>query len=63
MEDHPHLKTPAMMVRMHKGAEKKAFRCVCQEEDDTVKMRVSLSKDLMAIKDIFGISGLGLRGK
>ncbi|KAL9248487.1 3-ketoacyl-CoA synthase 4-like protein [Drosera capensis] len=37
------------VVRTHKGAEDKAFRCVYQEQDDAGKTGVSLSKDLMAI--------------
>ncbi|KAL6954227.1 Protein Nef [Sarracenia purpurea var. burkii] len=37
------------VVRTHKGADDKAFRCVYQEQDDTGKTGVSLSKDLMAI--------------
>nr|QYJ54442.1 3-ketoacyl-CoA synthase-like protein [Consolida ajacis] len=36
-------------VRTHRGADDKAFRCVYQEEDDTGRVGVSLSKDLMAI--------------
>ncbi|KAJ0257387.1 3-ketoacyl-CoA synthase 4 [Hirschfeldia incana] len=37
------------VVRTHRGADDKAFRCVYQEEDDTGRTGVSLSKDLMAI--------------
>ncbi|KAK7352120.1 hypothetical protein VNO80_17538 [Phaseolus coccineus] len=37
------------VVRTHKGADDKAFRCVYQEQDDIGKTGVSLSKDLMAI--------------
>ncbi|KAI3460327.1 hypothetical protein Pfo_016990 [Paulownia fortunei] len=37
------------VVRTHKGADDKAFRCVCQEQDNAGKTGVSLSKDLMAI--------------
>ncbi|KAL1534841.1 Protein Nef [Salvia divinorum] len=37
------------VVRTHKGADDKAFRCVYQEEDDEGKIGISLSKDLMAI--------------
>ena len=37
------------MVRTHKGADDKAFRCVYQEQDEVGKTGVSLSKDLMAI--------------
>ncbi|XP_050366453.1 3-ketoacyl-CoA synthase 4 [Argentina anserina] len=37
------------VVRTHKGADDKAFRCVYQEQDDQGKTGVSLSKDLMAI--------------
>ncbi|XP_020209310.1 3-ketoacyl-CoA synthase 4 [Cajanus cajan] len=37
------------VVRSHKGADDKAFRCVYQEQDDVGKTGVSLSKDLMAI--------------
>ncbi|CAA2994388.1 3-ketoacyl- synthase 4 [Olea europaea subsp. europaea] len=37
------------VVRTHKGADDKAFRCVYQEQDDARKIGVSLSKDLMAI--------------
>ncbi|VAH11157.1 unnamed protein product [Triticum turgidum subsp. durum] len=36
-------------VRTHKGADDKAFRCVYQQEDESGKRGVSLSKDLMAI--------------
>ncbi|KAK7291194.1 hypothetical protein RIF29_06140 [Crotalaria pallida] len=37
------------VVRTHRGADDKAFRCVYQEQDDAGKIGVSLSKDLMAI--------------
>ncbi|QHO30183.1 3-ketoacyl-CoA synthase [Arachis hypogaea] len=37
------------VVRTHKSADDKAFRCVYQEQDDDGKTGVSLSKDLMAI--------------
>eukprot|EP00252_Welwitschia_mirabilis_P008088 TRINITY_DN19796_c0_g1_i2.p1 TRINITY_DN19796_c0_g1~~TRINITY_DN19796_c0_g1_i2.p1 ORF type:complete len:517 (+),score=28.37 TRINITY_DN19796_c0_g1_i2:291-1841(+) len=37
------------VVRTHKGADDKAFRCVYQEQDDAGKLGVSLSKELMAI--------------
>ncbi|XP_074358717.1 3-ketoacyl-CoA synthase 4-like [Apium graveolens] len=37
------------VVRTHRGADDKAFRCVYQEEDNAGKIGVSLSKDLMAI--------------
>lgn len=37
------------IVRTHKGADDKAFRCVYQEQDDQGKTGVSLSKELMAI--------------
>ncbi|PKA62028.1 3-ketoacyl-CoA synthase 4 [Apostasia shenzhenica] len=37
------------VVRTHRGADHKAFRCVYQEQDDDGKVGVSLSKDLMAI--------------
>ncbi|KAH7567259.1 hypothetical protein ACOSP7_010939 [Xanthoceras sorbifolium] len=37
------------VVRTHKGADDKAFRCVFQEQDDDGKTGVSLSKELMAI--------------
>nr|QYJ54445.1 3-ketoacyl-CoA synthase-like protein [Consolida ajacis] len=37
------------VVRTHKGADDKAFRCVYEEEDTQGKKGVSLSKDLMAI--------------
>ncbi|KAK7310631.1 hypothetical protein RJT34_08250 [Clitoria ternatea] len=37
------------VVRTHKGADDKAFKCVYQEEDEVGKTGVSLSKDLMAI--------------
>ncbi|GFY95867.1 3-ketoacyl-CoA synthase 4 [Actinidia rufa] len=37
------------VVRTHKGADDKAFRCIYQEQDNTGTAGVSLSKDLMAI--------------
>ncbi|KMT00437.1 hypothetical protein BVRB_9g217390 [Beta vulgaris subsp. vulgaris] len=37
------------VVRTHRGADDKAFKCVYQEQDDVGKTGVSLSKDLMAI--------------
>ncbi|OVA18725.1 FAE1/Type III polyketide synthase-like protein [Macleaya cordata] len=37
------------VVRTHRGADDKAFKCVYQEQDEVGKMGVSLSKDLMAI--------------
>lgn len=37
------------VVRTHKGADDKAFRCVFEEEDKEGKVGISLSKDLMAI--------------
>ncbi|CAA7013595.1 unnamed protein product [Microthlaspi erraticum] len=37
------------VVRTHRGADDKAFRCVYQEQDVTGRTGVSLSKDLMAI--------------
>ncbi|KAJ8767235.1 hypothetical protein K2173_013632 [Erythroxylum novogranatense] len=37
------------VVRTHKGADDKAFKCVYQEQDAKGKTGVSLSKDLMAI--------------
>ncbi|OVA18726.1 FAE1/Type III polyketide synthase-like protein [Macleaya cordata] len=37
------------VVRTHRGADDKAFKCVYQEQDEAGKMGVSLSKDLMAI--------------
>ncbi|CAN0905855.1 3-ketoacyl-CoA synthase 4 [Linum grandiflorum] len=37
------------VVRTHRGADDKAFRCVYQEQDPNGKTGVSLSKDLMAI--------------
>ncbi|XP_020571945.1 3-ketoacyl-CoA synthase 4-like [Phalaenopsis equestris] len=37
------------VVRTHRGADDKAYRCVYQEQDDDGKVGVSLSKDLMAI--------------
>ncbi|PIN12181.1 Very-long-chain 3-oxoacyl-CoA synthase [Handroanthus impetiginosus] len=37
------------VVRTHKGSDDTAFRCVYQEQDESGKTGVSLSKDLMAI--------------
>ncbi|RZS09719.1 hypothetical protein BHM03_00040833 [Ensete ventricosum] len=37
------------IVRTHRGADDRAFRCVYQEQDEVDKVGVSLSKDLMAI--------------
>ncbi|XP_027098702.2 3-ketoacyl-CoA synthase 6-like [Coffea arabica] len=37
------------VVRTHKGADDKAYRCVFEEEDPEGKSGISLSKDLMAI--------------
>ncbi|KAI3807314.1 hypothetical protein L1987_23240 [Smallanthus sonchifolius] len=37
------------VVRTHCGSDDKAFRCVYQEQDESGKTGVSLSKDLMAI--------------
>ncbi|KAK4785811.1 hypothetical protein SAY86_002500 [Trapa natans] len=37
------------VVRTHKGANDKAYRCVHQEEDREGKVGINLSKDLMAI--------------
>ncbi|XP_021859890.2 3-ketoacyl-CoA synthase 6 [Spinacia oleracea] len=37
------------VVRTHKGADDKAFKCVYQEEDPEGKVGISLQKDLMAI--------------
>ncbi|KAJ8762318.1 hypothetical protein K2173_007475 [Erythroxylum novogranatense] len=37
------------VVRTHRGADDKSFRCVYQEQDDTGKTGVSLSKELMAV--------------
>ncbi|TVU25098.1 hypothetical protein EJB05_27578 [Eragrostis curvula] len=36
-------------VRTHHGADDRAFRCVFQEEDETGRVGVALSKDLMAV--------------
>ncbi|KAK6161464.1 hypothetical protein DH2020_004845 [Rehmannia glutinosa] len=36
-------------VRTHKGADDKSYGCVFQEEDETTRVGVSLSKDLMAV--------------
>ncbi|CAA0828286.1 3-ketoacyl-CoA synthase 11 [Striga hermonthica] len=36
-------------VRTHKGADDRSYSCVFQEEDDSHKVGVSLSKDLMAV--------------
>ncbi|XP_074287373.1 3-ketoacyl-CoA synthase 6-like [Silene latifolia] len=37
------------VVRTHKGADDKAYKCVFQEEDKEGKVGISLQKDLMAI--------------
>ncbi|KAK4346800.1 hypothetical protein RND71_033139 [Anisodus tanguticus] len=37
------------VVRTHKGADDKAFRCVFQQEDPQGKVGINLSKDLMVI--------------
>ncbi|MBA0586320.1 hypothetical protein Gorai_017063, partial [Gossypium raimondii] len=37
------------VVRTHKGADDRAYRCVFEEEDKEGKVGISLSKDLMAI--------------
>ncbi|KAK4758762.1 hypothetical protein SAY87_020063 [Trapa incisa] len=37
------------VVRTHKGADNKAYRCVYQEQDKEEKVGINLSKDLMAI--------------
>ena len=37
------------VVRTHKGADDKAYRCVFEEQDKEGKVGISLSKDLMAI--------------
>ncbi|KAF2311098.1 hypothetical protein GH714_019479 [Hevea brasiliensis] len=37
------------VVRTHKGADDKAYRCVFEEEDKEGKVGINLSKDLMAI--------------
>ncbi|KAM0964665.1 hypothetical protein ACFX13_021069 [Malus domestica] len=37
------------VVRTHKGADDKAYKCVFEEEDKEGKVGISLSKDLMAI--------------
>ncbi|WJZ80345.1 hypothetical protein VitviT2T_000275 [Vitis vinifera] len=37
------------VVRTHKGADDKAYRCVMEEEDPEGKVGISLSKDLMVI--------------
>ncbi|KAK8522455.1 hypothetical protein V6N13_115422 [Hibiscus sabdariffa] len=37
------------VVRTHKGADNKAYRCVFEEEDKEGNVGISLSKDLMAI--------------
>ncbi|RVW84603.1 hypothetical protein VitviT2T_021900 [Vitis vinifera] len=37
------------LVRTHKGADDKAYRCVYEEEDPQGKVGISLSKDLMVI--------------
>ncbi|KAI3978819.1 hypothetical protein MKX01_015994 [Papaver californicum] len=36
------------VVRTHRGSDDKAFKCVYQDQDETGKVGVSLSKDLMA---------------
>lgn len=36
-------------VRTHKGADDRSYGCVYQEEDDTKRVGVALSKDLMAV--------------
>ncbi|GAV69573.1 FAE1_CUT1_RppA domain-containing protein/ACP_syn_III_C domain-containing protein [Cephalotus follicularis] len=36
-------------VRTHKGADDRSYNCVFQKEDDTKRVGVSLSKDLMAV--------------
>ncbi|XP_066337080.1 3-ketoacyl-CoA synthase 20-like [Miscanthus floridulus] len=36
-------------VRTHHGADDRAYRCVFQEEDETGRVGVALSKDLMAV--------------
>ncbi|KOM33879.1 hypothetical protein LR48_Vigan02g002900 [Vigna angularis] len=36
-------------VRTHKGADDKSYGCVFQEEDETKRIGVALSKDLMAV--------------
>ncbi|PQP94217.1 3-ketoacyl-CoA synthase 20 [Prunus yedoensis var. nudiflora] len=36
-------------VRTHKGSDDKAYSCVFQKEDDTKRVGVALSKDLMAV--------------
>lgn len=36
-------------VRTHKGSDDRAFNCVYQEEDNTGRVGVALSKDLMAV--------------
>ncbi|KAK5793988.1 3-ketoacyl-CoA synthase 17 -like protein [Gossypium arboreum] len=36
-------------VRTHKGADDKCYNCVFQREDDTKRIGISLSKDLMAV--------------
>ncbi|GAV81424.1 FAE1_CUT1_RppA domain-containing protein/ACP_syn_III_C domain-containing protein [Cephalotus follicularis] len=40
------------VVRTHRGADDKAFKCVYQEQDDIGKTGVSLSKDLMAVAGV-----------
>ncbi|XP_019192759.1 PREDICTED: 3-ketoacyl-CoA synthase 5-like [Ipomoea nil] len=37
------------MVRTHKGADDKAYRCVYKQEDPQGKVGINLSKDLMVI--------------
>ncbi|XP_019184757.1 PREDICTED: 3-ketoacyl-CoA synthase 5-like [Ipomoea nil] len=39
------------VVRTHKGADDKAYRCVYEQEDPQVKVGINLSKDLMVIVD------------
>ncbi|KAK1311535.1 3-ketoacyl-CoA synthase 19 [Acorus calamus] len=36
-------------VRTHKGSDDRSYGCVCQQEDDTGRVGVALSKDLMAV--------------
>ncbi len=37
------------VVRTHKGADEKCFRCIFQEEDENRRLGVSLSRDLMGV--------------